>query len=360
MNHLPGPNKILVFLPNWVGDVVMATPALRAMRLHFDQAKIIYIGRRVALDTLAGTTWADGTICESSNTSGVLDLARMAMQVRRERFDLAVLLPNSFRAALLARIGNATRRAGYDRDARGWLLTDKLEPVRQGSRFAPVPTIEYYNTLVKMLGVPEPTWQMELPVAPADDQAAADIFADAQRHAHQPQTGPIVMLNPGASFGPSKLWAPKKYAALADELARLRNAQIIINAAPSEKQIAQAVADAMTHPPLINFAHRDNSLGLLKGLLRRCDLLVTNDTGARHFAAAMGTAVVTIFGSTDPTWARLDYPKERTVRAGAPCSPCQRKVCSQPPGPAFHQCMEKVSVEEVLAPSLELLDGGRA
>jgi heptosyltransferase-2 len=142
---------------------------------------------------------------------------------------------------------------------------------------------------------------------------------------------------------------------VADELIEDLRAGIIINAAPAEKDIASAVEAAMKHPPLVNFARRSNSLGLLKGLLRRCDLLITNDTGARHFAAALGTAVVTIFGSTDPTWAQIDYPRERILRADVPCGPCQKKRCLQPPGPTFHRCMVAIPPEMVAQAARELL-----
>ena len=101
--------------------------------------------------------------------------------------------------------------------------------------------------------------------------------------------------------------------------------------------------------PAVNFADRDNTLGLLKGLMRRCTLLVTNDTGARHIAAAMGIGVVTLFGSTDPRWAEINYEYERIVRVDVPCAPCQSKTCSQPAGPSHHQCMTKITVAMVLA-----------
>jgi len=192
-----------------------------------------------------------------------------------------------------------------------------------------------------------------LGVAEEDEARAAALLARAGDDPARPR----VMLNPGASFGPSKMWDPERFAAVADALTERRGAQVILNAAPSvtERRIAARVVAAMTRKPLINLADLDNTIGLLKALLRRCDLLITNDTGPRHVAAALGTAVVTLFGSTDPVWARLDYERERIIRLDVPCSPCQKKLCPQPAGPFYHQCMAGITPEMVVAAAEELL-----
>lgn len=346
-------SNIAVFLPNWVGDVVMATPALTALRGRFAQSRIVFIGKPVALAALEGAGLADESLVDLSRARPRLGgFVRMARVLRARKFELAVLLPNSFHSALLAWGGGCGRRIGYARDARGWMLTDKLLPLRgPGGRFAPVPTIDYYNAIAVRLGCAEPGRRMTLNVGSSDQAAADALLADAGVDASRP----VVMLNPGAAFGPSKLWPAERYAQLADALVARHGAQIILNAAPNEKPIARAVGQAMKTAPAISFADRDNTLGLLKGLLRRSTLLVTNDTGARHFAAAVGCGVVTIFGSTDPVWAEINYPLERQVRVHVPCSPCQSKVCRQAPGPQFHQCMQAVTVEMVLEAVEDLL-----
>jgi heptosyltransferase-2 len=347
------PRNIVVFLPNWVGDVVMATPVLRAVRHHFDQARIVHFGRAVALETVAGCEWACETIADVSShrPRGSRMLATVA-QLRTGRFDLAVLLPNSFRVALLARLAGIRRIAGYDRDGRGWMLTDKLAPPRDpDGTFTAVPAVDYYIALAGELGVRCESRRIELPVAEVDEAEADAMLAEAGANADRP----IVTINPGGAFGPSKLWAPERFAAVADALIERYDAEIILNAAPSEQHIAAEVARAMRHAPLLNFAERRNRIGLLRSLIRRSTLLVTNDTGPRHFAAAMGVGVVTIFGSTDPRWAQIDYELERAVRVDVPCGPCQQKICSEPPGPTHHQCMEAIGPEMVLAPAEQLL-----
>ncbi len=347
------PTTIAVLLPNWVGDAVMATPALRALRQRFESARITLIGRPAPLAVLAGAELGDDTLPDTSAKSPVIiNLPKMAGQLRRRRFDLAVLLPNSFRSAMLAWLGRARRRLGYVRDGRGWLLTDKLLPLRcaEGELLVQ-PARDYYIGLLAPLGITVDDKRMLLTATPDGEAAADDLLTAAGRD----HATPLVMLNPGGAFGPSKLWPTERYAAVADDLMARCGAQIIINAAPGEQALARAVADAMAAPPLINFADHDNTLALLKSLMARCRLVITNDTGARHVAAAMHASVVTIFGSTDPGWTTIDYPRERIVRADVPCAPCQKKHCPLPPGPTFHQCMQAIGVDEVLSAAVELL-----
>ena len=348
------PRSIVVFLPNWVGDVVMATPTLGALRSSFPDARITYFGRPVALDTLSGTDWADGVILAMPKVrSRTLGQLQLIGTLRAGRFDLAVLLTNSFRTALLAKLAGIGRIAGYDRDARRFLLTDKISPPRDDSgQLVPVSAIDYYAELAGMLGAEISDRKMYLPVTEADEQAADELFEQA---AIDPAR-PVVMLNPGASGGTSKIWGPDRFAQTADILIETRGAQIVINAAPAEKHIAADVAGRMDGSPAINFADRDNTLGLLKGTLRRTDLLVTNDTGARHIAVAVGAAVVSVFGSTDPLWARINCPRERIVSVDVNCGPCGRKLCNQIPGPMYHHCMGKVTAEMVVEAAEQLLD----
>lgn len=353
------PEHILVFLPNWVGDVVMACPLLRTLRENFPTrttttTKITFLGKPVALSLLAGSTWCDGQI-EDSSRNGMQGFLRTIKQIRAVCPDVCLLLPNSFRSAVLARTSGAKRRIGYARDSRSFLLTDRIKPplrVRGSAgvgKYLPVPMLEYYSRLLEPLGISSASVdrQMELPVREEDHRAAAELLAQCR---YDP-TRPLVMLNPGAAFGTSKLWDAEKYAQLADKLFERYNAQIILNAAPNdnERAIAARLAEKMQTRPLINFGERNNTLGLLKGLMLHCQLLVTNDTGARHIAAAMGIGIVTIFGSTDPVWAQIDYPRERIVRIDVPCSPCQQKICPLPQGTNHHRCMTGISVDMVMA-----------
>ncbi|MBS3733598.1 MAG: lipopolysaccharide heptosyltransferase II [Phycisphaerae bacterium] len=348
---------ILVLLPTWIGDAVMATPTLRALRAARPNARITHMGSSATLDVLAPDPWADDVLTDTSRQRPRLaNFHRIAARLRRRRYATGLLLPNSFRTAALVRAGGVTRVVGYDRDVRGWMLTRKLAPPRDADgELAPVPAIDYYLDLARLVGVGcdgrVPSRRMELTVSP---EQAADADAVLDEAGIDPGR-PLVMLNPGAAFGPAKMWSPHRYAALADRLAA-RGAQIIVNAAPSERTVAGHVVAEMGTRPLLDFSRRDNTLGRLKGLLRRCDLLVTNDTGARHVAAALGVGVVTLFGATDPRWTRIDCPRERILCVDVACGPCQRKICPLPAGPAYHQCMSHITVEMVLDACGELLE----
>ena len=351
---MPAPPDIAVILPNWVGDVVMATPALRALRARFAHSRITLVGKRVALDTLAALPIAENTICDPSRSGPVVGgTVALTGMLRAARHDIAVILPNSFRSALVAKLAGIGRLVGYNRDGRGWMLTDRLEPPRsENGRLTPISALDYYLNLVALLGATSEDRQMQLLVSPDDALAAEQLLADAGADNKRP----LVMLNPGASFGVSKMWDPARYAALGDMLIERRDVQIIINAAPNERDIAMEVAREMRHRPLVNFGLRDNTIAMLKALLRRCAVLITNDTGTRHIGAALGVGVVTLFGSTDPAWAEINYLRERIVRIDVPCSPCQKKLCHQPPGPLYHQCLGGVTPEMVMPAAEELLE----
>ncbi len=338
---------MVVFLPNWVGDTVMFTPALRAIRARFPACELVLLGRPAPAETLRPNPWTHRCLPHPRTVLAA------AGALRRERFDLAVLAPNSFRSALTARLGGARRRVGYRRDGRGWLLTDPIDPPRDADgRAAVVPAIDYYLKLATALGADASDRRMELHVADADDRSAGRLLDEAGRDVSRA----MVVLNPGASFGPSKRYPPERFAAAADALAAGRGAEIVISAAPGERAIAEAVEGHMRQPVLLNLARLAHTIGLLKAFVRRADLLITNDTGPRHFAAALGTPVVTIFGATDPARTVIDYARERIVRVDVPCGPCQKKRCGLPPGPEHHQCMTRLPPEMVASAAEELLE----
>ncbi|KPK85702.1 MAG: hypothetical protein AMJ81_03075 [Phycisphaerae bacterium SM23_33] len=345
------PRRIVVFVPNWVGDAVMFTPTLRAIRARFRDSQITLFARPAPAAVLTPNPWTGNMIVDRG---GFIANVRW---LRRGRFELAVLGPNSFRSGLLARLGGAARRLGYSRGGRGALLTDKLDPPRDtGGTFAVVPALDYYLRLAEHLGCDVADKRMELAVADADAARADSLLSQAQA-----DTGrPIVILNPGASFGSSKMYPAERFARVADALIERRGAQIVISAAPAERPVANAVQEAMSRSPLINLGRVGNTLGLLKAMVRRSDLMITNDTGPRHFAAAFNVPVVAIFGATDPERTTIYYDRERIVRVDVPCGPCQRKQCPLPPGPRHHQCMLKIPPEMVLAATEALLGQGRA
>lgn len=352
------PNKILVFVPNWVGDVVMATPVLRCLRENFPESKIACVGRAISLAVLKGSSWIDEYIEDTSRKKPVLkNLFATSKKIKDFNADVTLLMPNSFRSALLCKHGNAGKIIGYNRSGRGMMLDIKIQPIlceNGATKYKPVPMLDYYARLTEPLGVSPDSRNMQLSVNDEGETQAAEIL----QRAGYDKSRPMFVINAGASFGTSKLWLPERFAELADELINRYDAQIVINAAPSknEQAIAAKVTAAMKYKPLIDFSKETNSIAMLKSIISRCELMITNDTGTRHIAAAFGAAVVTIFGSTDPVWAQIDYPRERIVKVDVECGPCQKKICPLPEGPAHHQCITGVTVDMVLAACKELLE----
>lgn len=343
---MPEFQRILVLLPNPLGDALMATPAIAALRQRYPAAHITLLGKGLVVKTIFCSELADEAIA----LGGLFSTAKL---LRVNKFDLAVICPGSFRSAALAWFGRCKRRLGYRRDGRGMFLTDGLAiPKNDDGTKKVYPALDYYLDLVATVDAAPTSRDL---VLHADGAAADALLAEA---GYDPAR-PLVLLNPGGAFGPSKLWPMERYAQLAEHLIETHHAQIIINAAPNEQAAIAAVARAMTHAPLLDFSGRSNTLNALKSLVAACDLVVTNDTGTRHIAAALGTPLVTIFGSTDPAWTPLDCPREITIISDAPCAPCQKKACPIDPTDAtFHQCMTSISVETVAAAAEKLLAGG--
>jgi heptosyltransferase-2 len=361
-DHAAVPQRILVVQPNWVGDAVMATPTLAALRQLYPQAHIAYLMRRYVKDLYGGMPWADQFITyrtgktKSKTGKGMFELAA---RLRSAKFDLAVLLPNSFKSALVCKMANISRILGYDRDGRGFLLTDRLLPVKERGKFVPSPIIGTYLGLARYLGSSGRDLRMRLFVTDTDRRQADEVFARCDLPAdlfHPAAAGaaPLVVLNPGAQYGAAKLWRSEHFAALADRFIEERHATVLLSATPRERTIVESIQGQMKHAA-IDLSSKGMTLGSLKEIIRRCDLMVTNDTGPRHIAAAMEVPVVTVFGPTHPEWTEIYYSRERQVSVPVFCGPCQRKVC-----PLDHRCMIQVTPGMVWEAAMQLLTPDRA
>jgi heptosyltransferase-2 len=339
--------RIAVFLPNWVGDAVMATPAVRALRAHFASARLVGVMRPYVAGALEAAPWLDHTLLLDTRGPWSRRWPAVAFALRRQRIDLAVLFPNSFRAALVARLGGSRRVLGYARGGRSWLLSDRLEPLRapDGS-FPPSPVIDAYNRLAEHAGCPHPGYRMQLFTTVADEQAA-DAVWDRARLDRYPE---VICLNPGAAYGSAKYWYAESFARLAQDLCDRRGCGVLVLCGPGERDLARRIAGLAGRPAVHSLADNPLSLGLSKACVRRCDLLVTTDSGPRHFAAAFGRPVVTLFGPTHIPWTETYYPGAIHLQKQVDCGPCQLRVC-----PLDHRCMKLLTPEEVFAAATELL-----
>lgn len=330
--HNPNPHKptrLLVVLPSWLGDAAMATPTLRLLRDALPGAFLAGLARQGVADLLAGTPLLDEIIIERA--SGVMGPKRAAAKVRPLRFEAALLLTNSFSTALATRIAGIPRRIGYDRDGRGMLLTHRLHALEwPGSntrtrRWAPISAVAYYYAAGRaLLGDPPPSFaNLSDPMAVLSPGAAIELpLSDTDRSAGQlvltsagvTPGSALCVLNPGAN-NPAKRWPAARFGELADHLAQWKNLRVLINTGPGEDEVAREVAEACRTANPIILANHGQTLAALKAILARSRLLITNDTGPRHLAAAFGTPTVALFGPTDPRWTTLP---ERTPNADPP------------------------------------------
>ena len=318
--------KRLVVGTNWIGDAVMSLPFLRAIRAAHpgDSLSVFAPAGPASIYRASGS--ADEVLVRSFF---LRDAARLAS----ERFDEAWLLPNSFRAALYGRASRAPRRIGYATDGRTALLTDPMS-VPEGAGHQ----LRDYDALLSAHGIPPDPDPPRLPLPEkARQQADRALRAAGLMHA----VDRLVLLSPGSAQDPTKRWRAGRFAALGDLLAQRRYTCAIVSG-PNEAALGVAVSSAAKAPLPVLGSDLD-PVGLA-ALLERGRLLVSNDSGPMHLAAAVGTPVVAFFGPTDPG---------RTAPTGAPaavldryvfCSPCFRSKC-----PYGHECMKEITVEMALA-----------
>ncbi|HYF14215.1 MAG TPA: glycosyltransferase family 9 protein [Phycisphaerales bacterium] len=353
------PLRLLLVLPNWVGDVVMATPALRRVRRALPGSLIGALCRPGIDQLLSGTSFIDQFHPERA--SGVMGPKRSAAGVRHARYDTALLFTNSFSSALAVRMAGIPRRIGYDRDGRGLLLTQRLAPPKAGAlALAPVPACTYYWRLAEALvgasaPIPDPLAcplpageRMELGLSDADKAAGESLLARAGLARGEP----YAVLNPGASKE-WKRWPAERFAELGRHLASAHGMRVVVNGSPAEADIVAHVVAGC--PDAVGLAAHGVTLGSLKAVIAGARLLVTNDTGPRHIAAAMNTPVVTLMGPTDWRWSVIPAPAGERVVLADPDLPPDRIANDN----AERCAMTRIDVPRVVAATEGVLVAGR-
>jgi heptosyltransferase-2 len=327
---------ILVSCPNWVGDVVMATPTFDCIRQNFPAARIVGLIRSYARGVVEDGPWFDELIEINDKTIG--GLLHLISQLRRLKPDLAVILPNSFRSVLIARLGGARRIYGYRRNGRTALMTGGPAPWRNNNHITPMPMVEYYMEICRWLNFDRPS-QLKPRLFCSDTtlkKGARIIESYGIRPADM-----VIGMNPGARFGSSKCWPPEHFARLAEMISRQWDCKIMLFIGPGEQDLGQRIVK-LSRAKIINTGPDKINLSLLKPLIQRCRLLITNDTGPRHYAVAFDIPVVVIMGPTDPRYTNANLGKTIVLRRELECAPCHHKECAQ-----HHSCMAEISPQEV-------------
>lgn len=331
--------KIIVRGPNWVGDAVLAVPALKAIRQRRPEADITLLVRPWVRGLFQIASPLDALMTQSS--AGALGWMTTARELRQAEFDLAILLTNSFESALTVFTGGVRERTGYATDHRSFLLT---HPVKVPSHKLHQ-TLYYLNLIDACVG---PGLQPDI-----DIRITSEALASARTFLGRygiTATDRLLILSPGAAFGSAKRWKPDRFAALGDLLSRDLNARAAIVGSQSEKILASQISSLMKEPVAILAGATD--LEMLVGVLASATLVVSNDSGPMHIAAALGTPTVGIFGSTDADVTGPVGTRTRIVRNRVDCSPCLLREC-----PIDHRCMEGLSIDDVLEAGRSLAGG---
>ena len=302
--------SLAIILPNWIGDAVMATPALRALRRGAGStARIVGFGRAAICDLLAGGAQLD-ELQELPVTRRYpfARSLRLAARLRAGRFDSAVLLTNGLGAAGAVWLAGIGERAGYARRGRGPLLTRPLQPPRDAAGFRPISAIDYYLALAAALGCPTEAPQMELATTAADEAAADRIWNGFGARSGRP----TVVLNNNAAISSAKLWPASSMAELARRMGQALGVNVLVLAGPGEQDAAARIVALAATAGVI--AMPAPGIGANKACIRRAHLMVSTDSGPRHIAAAFGVPLVSLFGPTDPRWADLHSELDLNLR----------------------------------------------
>lgn len=336
VGRIEGP-RILVRCNNWIGDVVLSTPALRALRAHFPKAEISVLAKPWVIPILKHNSDIDRILVYDAGGRhrGLRGICRLGRDLRAQQFDAAFLFQRAFEAAWIARIGRIPVRVGYRTDGRGWLLTHAVPISREGLL---VPRVEHNLGLLKAVGIPAAS--RELALAPGtSDLARARARLEGLGIGMDDR---LFGLSPGATFGSAKRWPAERFAAAAEALAEPGRSRGIVFGGPAEKAIGEEVVRKAAKANLVNLAG-NTDLEEAVALIGLCGLFLTNDSGLMHVAAALDVPLVAVFGPTDP---RTTAPWSRrhvlVRKEDVCCSPCLKRECDRD-----HRCMTWITVEDV-------------
>lgn len=343
INHT---RRLLVRSTNWIGDAVMTTPAVRAIRKNFFNARIFILAKPWVAPVFDHSPYVDEVIHYDAKGrhKGIKGIARLSRELKPMGFDAAILLQNAVEAAIITFLAGIKTRIGFDTDARRLLLT---HPVPCTKQIKSIHQTGYYLKMLKGVGLSTGSSRLDLFTGEEDKQRAEEILGE-----NGISPGDAVLgINPSATFGPAKQWFPEKYARLSDKMIDTLGVKVIIFGGPQDKALGESIAGAMRNRPL-DLSGR-TSLGQAMALIDRCCAFVTNDSGLMHVAAAVNTPLVAVFGSTNHTTTSPWSEKSRIVRVPVECSPCMKMVCPLEKG--HMQCMKKVGVDMVFDAVKELM-----
>jgi heptosyltransferase-2 len=334
--------RILIRSVNWIGDAVMTLPAIGVIRDYFPTVEITVLANPLVSPLFCHHPWVDRvmTFDEKGVHKGASGRLRLAGEVRRHAFDLAIILPNSLNAALVPWLAGIPVRLGKTGDGRTLLLTHRFPKSAQP---AGVHQSLNYRAILEYFGITGGTKPQLLVTTAEEDTALAARLAESGI-----KEGDLVLgINPGATYGSAKRWYPERFAEVANTLAAKWGAKVVITGGSGETMIAADIERDL-QGNCLNFAGK-TTVRELMALIKRCNFFITNDSGPMHLAAAFGVPLVAIFGSTDHSTTYPLSDKAIVVREAVDCAPCMKREC-----PTDHRCMQAVTPQMVITKALEL------
>jgi heptosyltransferase-2 len=345
MHSVSRPHEaVLVIGPNWIGDAVMSTPALANLRRGLPKARIDLLVPRQVAPLFDDHHHLDRLVIRLDRQSWRARLSQL-LALRRCRYDLVLLLPNSFRAALYGWIVGAPMRVGYATDGRRRLLSHPVAAANLQSCHQ----VDAYLQLVEALGLPIVDHMPTLVPTRQAEMQAANLWNN-QGWGYEEL---VIGICPGAAAGPAKRWWPERFAALADRLIASGGFRVVFFGSPDDVPLVQHICSQMTKQA-VSLAGQDR-LTSFTALATRCAVMITNDSGSMHIANAVGTRVVALFGPTDPCRTAPTAAPATVLQRDLACSPCFRTTCPY----ADHPCMRFIEVDDVYQAVLDILGLGR-
>lgn len=311
----PPPQRLLVVMPTSLSQCIMATPTLAALRELYPQAHISALIKRRHRAVLIGLPVVDRVLTIRTRPKKLKARRRRtlmgtARRLAKAHFDMTVLLPDNFKAAALASVAAIPRRVGYDRDGRGMLLTDRLIPRKHKGKFVPVPRLDYLLNIARYLGASDPSHEMQLAIDPLATERISQWLTQG---GYKPEQSDLLLVAPGGRRM-NKRWSPRRFAHLIDMMAEQYGTTAALIAEPGEEAITAEILDNVSSST-INLAERPMRLREIKAAVQMARMVVTNDTGPRHIAAALGVPSLTLFGPSGPEWSHTGAPYEHHLVA---------------------------------------------
>jgi heptosyltransferase-2 len=328
-------NRIIVRGVNWVGDTVLSYPTVQQLKTFFPKSHLTMLIPSHLTDLWRTFPHVDEIIPfqKKRGIGSIWEDLNLSQSLRKRNFDLAVILPRSFRSALHIYLARIPNRIGYQDEGRSIFLT---HGIRRTKEMLQVHRVHYYQKLIEPLGKIEGLPTPQLFLREEDRKWAVQALKDSGILGGEPLIG----MNPGASYGLAKCWYPDRFGELGRRLAEKWQARILLFGREEEGPLVHEILRHLGTKG-IDWTGKTGLLQLA-ALLEQCHFLVTNDTGTMHVATAVGTPVAAIFGPTDPITTGPWGEGHVVVKKEVPCSPCYKRIC-----PTDHRCMDLITVDEV-------------